>query len=67
MKTGFFLQKLRLHSGETIEELRAEIAAGKERQVTFELKKLVGRNVTVSVTDAEWQGRTFTRVDTVEK
>jgi hypothetical protein len=67
MRTGYMLQKLRLHSGETIEALRAEIAAGKERHVKFDLKKLVGRNVTVSVTDGQWEGRAFTRVNTVEK
>jgi hypothetical protein len=65
LKTGWPLQKLRLHSGETVESLRAEIKDG-GKQVTFDLSTLIGRMVVVHVSDSEYEGHKFTRIDTVD-
>ena len=65
LKTGWPLQKLRLHSGETVESLRAEVKDG-GKQVTFNLSTLIGRMVVVHVSDSEYEGHKFTRIDTVD-
>jgi hypothetical protein len=67
LKTGYLLQKLRLHSGETMESLRSELALqGGGKQVTFDLTTLVGRAIVVQVSDGEYEGHKFTRIDTVD-
>lgn len=65
LKTGWPLQKLRLHSGETAESLRSEVR-DKGKQVTFNLATLVGRKVFVQVADDEYEGHKYTRIGTVD-
>jgi hypothetical protein len=65
LKTGWPLQKLRLHSGETVESLRSEVKDG-GKQVTFDLATLVGRTIVVQVSDDEYEGHKFTRISTVD-
>jgi DNA polymerase I-like protein with 3'-5' exonuclease and polymerase domains len=65
LKTGHRIHRLRLHSGESIESLRAELLNGTNgtaNTTQFDLNKLHGRNLVVQVRDDEFNNVKFTRV-----
>jgi hypothetical protein len=69
LKTGHRLHRLRLHSGESIESVRAELSKGADgiaNTTRFDLNKLHGRTVVVQVRDDEFNDVKYTRVDSVD-
>ena len=69
LKTGQRMHRLRLHSGESVESLRAELLNGTNgtaNKTHFDLNKLHGRGLVVQVRDDEFNNVKFTRVDSVD-
>jgi hypothetical protein len=69
LKTGHRMHRLRLHSGESVESLRAELLNGTNgtaNTTQFDLNKLHGRALFVQVRDDEFNNVKFTRVDSVD-
>jgi hypothetical protein len=69
LKTGHRMHRLRLHSGESVESLRAELLNGTNgtaNTTQFDLKKLLGRTLLVLVKDDEYKDTKFTKVESVD-
>jgi hypothetical protein len=69
LKTGQRMHRLRLHSGESVESLRAELLNGTNgtaNTTQFDLNKLHNRALFVQVRDDEFNNVKFTRVDSVD-
>ena len=69
LKTGHRIHRLRLHTGESVESLRAEVLNGTNGTATttqFDLNKLVGRTLVVRVSDDEYKGVKYTRVESLD-
>jgi hypothetical protein len=69
LKTGTRMHRLRLHSGESVESLRAELLNGTNgtaNTTQFDLTKLLGRTLLVLVKDDEYKETKFTKVESVD-